>query len=86
MLSWNPLKDFTLKGRLDVDWFQFVGFGELGRVAPEWDFDELHEDMKWSAGVGLRSYINNLIVRFDVATSDEDVIAQLFIGQPWPKR
>jgi len=86
MLSWNPLKDFTMKGRLDVDWFQFVGFGELGRVAPEWDFDELHEDMKWSVGVGLRSYINNLIVRFDVAASDEDVIAQLFIGQPWPKR
>ena len=55
-------------------------------MAPEWDFDELHEDMKWSVGVGLRSYINNLIVRFDVAASDEDVIAQLFIGQPWPKR
>jgi hypothetical protein len=86
MLSWNPLKDFTLKGKLDVDWFQLVGFGELGRVAPEWDFDELHKDMKWSAGVGLRSYINNLIVRLDVAKSDEDVIAQLFIGQPWPKR
>ena len=86
MLSWNPLKDFTLKGRLDVDWFQLVGFGELGRVAPEWKFDELHKDMKWSAGVGLRSYINNLIVRLDVAKSEEDVIAQLFIGQPWPKR
>ncbi len=86
MLSWNPLKDFTMKGKLDVDWIQLVGFGELGRVAPEWEFNELHKDMKWSAGAGLRSFVNNLIIRLDVAASDEDVIAQLFIGQPWPKR
>ncbi len=85
-LAWNPLKAFTLKGKLDVDWFQLVGFGELGRVAPDWDFDELHKDMKWSAGVGLRAMINHLILRFDFAKSEEDFIAQLFIGQPWPNR
>lgn len=85
-LAWNPLKDFTKKGKLDLDWFQLVGFGELGRVAPEWDLETLHEDMKWSAGVGLRAMLNHLILRFDFAKSDEDFIAQLFIGQPWPKR
>ena len=86
MLAWNPLKNITMKGKLDVDWLQLVGFGELGRVAPEWNLETLHEDMKWSGGVGLRAMVNHLILRFDFAKSDEDFIAQLFIGQPWPKR
>jgi hypothetical protein len=86
MLKWNPLKNITMKGKLDVDWLQLVGFGELGRVAPDWDFDELHKDMKWSAGAGLRAMVNHLVLRFDFAASEEDMIAQLFIGQPWPKR
>jgi len=85
-LAWNPLKKFTLKGKLDVDWIQVVGFGEMGRVASTWDFGELHKDMKWSAGAGLRIMANHIILRLDLAGSDEDVIAQLFIGQPWPKR
>ncbi len=85
-LKWNPLKRFTLNGRLDVDWIQLVGFAETGRVAPEWEFSELHKDMKWSGGIGLRTLVNNLTLRLDIAASDEDMIAQLFIGQPWPKR
>jgi hypothetical protein len=85
-LQWNPLKAITMGGKLDVDWLQLVGFGELGRVAPEWDFDELHQDMKYSAGVGLRVMLNHVIIRVDVAKSSEEVIAQLFVGQPWPKR
>lgn len=80
------MKDCTLKGKLDVDWLQVVGFGEVGRVAPEWKIDTLHKDMKWSAGAGIRAMVNHLILRFDFAKSDEDLIAQLFIGQPWPKR
>ena len=85
-LKWNPLKRFTLNGRLDIDWIQLVGFAETGRVAPDWELDTLHEDMQWSGGVGLRTLVNNLTLRFDFAGSDEDMIAQLFIGQPWPKR
>lgn len=85
-LAWNPLKDLTLGGRLDVDWFQLVGFGELGRVAPQWDIGQLHEDMKWSTGIGLRIMANHIVVRADLAASEEGMIWQLFIGQPWPKR
>lgn len=85
-LKWNPLRDITMKGKLDVDWLQLVPFGELGRVAPTWNLDTLHDDMKWSAGLGLRAMVNHLVLRLDVAASEEDVIAQLFIGQPWPKR
>ena len=73
-------------GNLDIDWIQLVGFGELGRVAEEWKADTLHEDMKWTAGAGVRVMVNHLVVRFDMAASDEDVIAQVFISHPWPKR
>jgi hypothetical protein len=82
-LNWNPLKEFTFNNRLDVDWFQLVGFSEVGRVAPDWKIDDLHEDMKWSAGAGIRTMVNSLIVRADIAASDEDAILQLFIGHPF---
>ncbi len=85
-LKWNPLKDITMKGKLNVDWLQFVALGELGRVAPSWNLDTLHNDMKWSAGVGIRAMVNHLVLRLDIAASEEDYMAQLFIGQPWPKR
>ncbi len=82
-LNWNPLKSITLKGRLDVDWFQLVGFSEIGRVAPTWSLSGLHKDMKWSLGAGVRTMVNNLIIRADLAASEEDAILQLFIGQPF---
>ncbi|MBK5095038.1 MAG: BamA/TamA family outer membrane protein [Deltaproteobacteria bacterium] len=82
-LRWNPLAERTWNGRLDVDWFQVVAFGETGRVAPEWNLSTLHEDMKWSAGAGIRSMVNHVVIRVDLAASSEDVIAQLFIGHPF---
>ena len=82
-LYWNPLKNFTLNNRLDVDWLQLVGFSELGRVAPNWNFDELHSDMKWTFGAGMRAMANNIILRADFAFSEEDALAQLFIGHPF---
>ncbi len=32
ILDWNPLKDVTMKGKLDVAWFELVPFAEVGRV------------------------------------------------------
>jgi hypothetical protein len=81
--AWNPLKNFTVGGRLDWDWIQFVGFGEVGRVGPSWDFEELHSSMKWSAGAGIRAMVNKLIVRIDGAVSDETYQFQLFINHPF---
>ena len=81
--NWNPLKKITLNKRLDVDWLQFAVFAEAGRVAPRWNLGDLHSDMKWSAGVGLRTMVNHLIVRIDYAISSETSLAQLFIGHPF---
>jgi hypothetical protein len=82
-LVWNPLKDFTLGGRLDVDWFQLVGLGELGRVAPDWELDEFHSDMKWTLGAGLRVMANHVVLRADLGISEEETLVQLFIGHPF---
>ena len=69
---------------IDLSWFQFVGFAELGRVAPEWNFSTLHEDMKWDAGVGLRVWINNILTRIDLGISSEGGGVQMTIEHPFP--
>jgi hypothetical protein len=72
-----------LGGRLDVDWIQLVAFGELGRVAPAWSFKTLHEEMKWDLGGGIRVMMNNVVIRLDVAGSDESVEIQVFVKHPF---
>jgi hypothetical protein len=47
--AWPAFQEYV-----DVEWLQFVPFLELGRVAPSWELDELHSDMKWSAAFGIR--------------------------------
>ena len=84
LLDWNPLENVRWGGRLEVDWFQVVGFGEVGRVAPSWDLSTLHESMKYDGGVGIRAMVNNIIVRVDFAAGPEGFATQMFIGHPFP--
>ena len=62
---------------------QFVPFVEVGRVAPEWSFSELHSDMKWDAGLGIRAWAQGIVVRIDMAYSDEGVGVQMMVSQPF---
>jgi len=64
-------------------WWQLVVFGEIGRVAPNWSLDELHEDMKKDVGVGIRLMAKGLVVRLDAAVSEEDYGIQMMVGQPF---
>jgi len=82
-LNWNPFKNFTLKGRMDVDWFQVTAFTELGRVSSHWGTQELYEDLKWTVGGGIRTMVNNIVIRADLVISEEGSIVQLFIGHPF---
>jgi hypothetical protein len=66
-----------------VQWWQWALFGEVGRVAPEYDIKELHSDMKWDAGAGVRVMAKGLVVRLDVAYSEEDVGVQMMVSQPF---
>jgi hypothetical protein len=82
--EWNFLNRVPLlEERVGVEWIQLVGFGEIGRVAPEYDLEALHQDMRWDVGVGLRAWAKGLVVRVDVAFSDEGLGVQMMVGQPF---
>lgn len=54
--DWNPFYRWAwLQQQVGIQWLQLVPFVEIGRVAPEWNAEELHSDMKWCAGMGVRS-------------------------------
>ena len=82
--DWNPFNNWTwLQKYVGVQWIQFVPFFEIGRVAPSWELEELHSDMKTSAGIGIRLWAKGLVVRLDTAVSDEDVGVQMMVSHPF---
>jgi hypothetical protein len=82
--EWNPFNGFPrLQERLGVRWIQFAGFVEAGRVAPDWSFTELHRDLKWDAGLGVRLWAKGLVVRVDSAYCNEGFGVQMMVSQPF---
>jgi hypothetical protein len=81
---WNPFDGWPwLQKYLGVQWIQIVPFFEIGRVAPSWNIEELHSDMKWDAGLGLRLWAKGIVARIDAAVSDEGAQVQMMISQPF---
>ncbi len=81
---WNPFDSWgAVQDRLGVEWIQLVPFAEIGRVADSYDLGELHSDMKWDAGAGLRAWVQGFVVRADFAFSEEGGRVQMMIGQPF---
>ncbi len=81
---WHPLGEVSwIKKWLKWDYWQIVPFVEVGRVADEWSISELHKKMKVDGGVGLRAYMRKLMIRFDIAFSDEGGGATLWVGHPF---
>jgi hypothetical protein len=84
MPEWNPFLGWpSLQSKLGVQWIQIVPFVDVGRVAPEWDLSELHTDMKWDYGLGLRALAQGIVLRLDAAKSDEDFAVRMMIGHPF---
>jgi len=81
MNKWNPFPDIPLINSLRIPWWQWIGFVEAGRVHDEWDLDELHSDMKWTVGGGIRLMVEGVVVRVDLGVSEEQSEVQMFIGQ-----
>ena len=81
---WNPFKRWdTIQKYVGIQWLQFVPFAEIGRVAPSWNIDTLHSDMKWCLGLGLRAWAKGIVARIDTAVSDENVQVQMMVAQPF---
>jgi hypothetical protein len=81
--DWNPARSISWLDWLRIKWIQGVGFAEVGRVAPSWRLDELHRDMKWDVGVGLRVWGRDTVARADIAFAEETVGIQVMIGHPF---
>ena len=81
---WNPFDGWLwLQKHLEIAWWQWVPFVEVGRVAPSWNLDDLHSDMKWDAGFGVRAMAKGLVIRVDTAVSEEGFGVQMFVSQPF---
>ncbi len=81
--TWNPIGRGSRLDWLDIAWLQLVPFVEIGRVARAWNLSELHSDMKWDVGVGFRALVKGLVVRVDLAASEEEVGVQMMVGHPF---
>ena len=80
---WNPLPGIPYINQMHIPWWQWVGFIEAGRVNDEWDFSELHSNMKLTVGAGVRALVYELVVRADLGISDEGVEMQMFFNHPF---
>lgn len=69
-----------LDSLIKVSWVQLVVFAEVGQVNNEFDLKDLHRDMKWDTGFGIRGLVNGTIVRMDAAYSDEGGAISVFFG------
>lgn len=82
-LKYNPVADVSWLRFLRLDWFQLVGFVEAGRVAPEYRLSTLTEDMKFDYGVSLRAMTAGLVLRADLAQSEEGTNLWLMVDHPF---
>ncbi len=83
--DWNPPGDWQWlrKRNARVDWLQYVAGIEIGRVADEFNPEELHRDMNIGALLGLRAMVNHLVVRADIGISEESASVQMTIDHPF---
>ena len=81
---WNPFDRWPwIQKHLEIAWWQWVPFVEVGRVAPSWNLEALHSDMKWDVGFGVRAMAKGLVVRVDTAVSEEGFGVQMMVSQPF---
>ena len=82
-LDYNPIQNVNWLRFLRLDWFQLVGFVEGGRVADEYRASTLFDDWKSDVGIGLRALTAGIVVRFDLAVSEEGTNAWVMVGHPF---
>ena len=82
-LKYNPIEDINWLKFLRLDWFQVVGVVEAGRVAPEYTASTLLSDLKVDYGLSLRALTAGLVVRFDIAHSDEATNGWVMVDHPF---
>ncbi|WP_299491315.1 BamA/TamA family outer membrane protein [uncultured Shewanella sp.] len=82
-LKYNPVEDVNWLRFLHLDWFQLVGFVEAGRVAEHYTAKDLLSNLKVDYGFSLRALTAGIVVRADIAHSDESTNAWVMIDHPF---
>ena len=67
----------------DAIHFTPKGSIEVNKGVTSWNLSELHTDMKWCLGLGIRAWAKGLVVRIDTAASEEGSKIQMMISQPF---
>ncbi|SHI22640.1 BamA/TamA family outer membrane protein [Ferrimonas marina] len=81
--TWQPQGGIPFINRYRFPWYEVALFGGVGRVNHEFDLPELHRDLQWSAGVGLRLWVENVLVRLDLAFAQDDSGLVVAVNQPF---
>ena len=77
---WQPLDSLPF---YDFPWWQWSAFVETGQVNDSFDLAQLHDDLKWTAGLGLRFNVEGVLVRIDYAKSEDEAQMWFMVNQPF---
>lgn len=81
--KWQPLQVWPVFNLYDIPWWEWVAFAETGQVSDEFDAQALHDDLEWTAGVGARFEVENVVVRAELAFGSEDRQFWVMVKQPF---
>nr|WP_149027447.1 hypothetical protein [Shewanella psychrophila] len=81
--EWQPLQSLPVFNLYDVPWWQWVVFAEAGQVADNFSASELHDDMKWTLGVGARFEVESVVVRAEFAHGQDSNQFWVMVNQPF---
>lgn len=80
---WQPLQRVELLKWADIQYLQWVLFAESGQVAPHWSLQDLHDDLHYDGGIGLRGMIHKAVCRLDFAVGEEGMRMVAMYGHPF---
>ncbi|QLE86913.1 hypothetical protein FLM48_18685 [Shewanella sp. Scap07] len=81
--KWQPLQTLPVFNLYDIPWWQWALFAEAGQVADEFAMDELHKDLKWTLGAGIRFEVESVVVRTELAVGEEGNQFWVMVNQPF---
>jgi len=81
--NWQPLQNYDWLDFAAIQYWQWVVFAEAGQVAPHYNVGDLHDDLRFDAGFGLRGMLHTAVCRLDIAFGEEGSRVVAMYGQPF---
>jgi hypothetical protein len=81
--NWQPLQSYDWLDFAAIQYWQWVVFAEAGQVAPHYNVGDLHDDLRFDAGFGLRGMLHKAVCRLDISFGEEGSRVVAMYGQPF---